>query len=155
MKPAPRSLLLFALLASLTACGRGRHSHPTLRTERPRPVSIEVEVYDPATNLVWENVSVRVVEADQEWSRCTCASPYEDWFLTDASGRVFLDEFVLADAEVGFLEDGDGGAVLEPHSRSDEATVVLEIAGEGFASVIVEVPLRWSRPDVFVEVPFE
>lgn len=150
-----RTALKFLLVATalLSACGGGR-SRATLRTESPRLVSILVEVYDPVTDLVWENVSVRIVEADQEWSQCTCVSPFDDWYLTDASGRVLLDEFTLADAEVGFQEDIDGRAILGPHRDEDEATVVLEIDALGFTPVIVEVPLRWDTPDVFVEVPF-
>lgn len=148
-----QALLLSAPLVLLSACG-GSHSRATLRTESPRLVSILVEVYDPVTNLVWENVSVRIVEADQEWSQCTCVSPFTDWYLTDATGRVLLDEFLLADAEVGFAEDGSGRAILGPQRDEDEATVVLEIDAVGFVPVIVEVPLRWDTPDVFVEVPF-
>jgi hypothetical protein len=151
-----RTLLpcLLAPVVLLSGCGGG-NSRPALRTESPRLVSILVEVYDPVTNLVWENVSVRVVEADQEWSGSTFVSPFTDWYLTDASGRVLLDEFVLADAEVGFQEDVDRRAILGPQRYEDEAVVVLEIDALGFTPVIVEVPLRWDTPDVFVEVPFE
>lgn len=120
----------------------------------PRLVSILVEVYDPVTNFVWENVGVRVVEADQEWSGLTYVSPFLDGYLTDATGRVLLDEFVLGDARVGFLEDGQGRAVLNAPADQDQALVVLEVFAEGFVSVIVEVPLSWAEPDVFVEVPF-
>ena len=144
--------LLSLVLAS--ACGSGSHSHAVPRAAVPRPVSILVEVYDPITNLVWENVSVRIVEADQEWSNCTCASPYVDWYLTDSSGRVQLDEYVLAAAAVGFLEDGAGRALLGPARDEDEATVILEIDAVGFMPVFVEVPLRWDLADVFIEVPF-
>ncbi len=150
----PRAFLILSLAFTVASC-RGGNSHASVRNESPRLVSILVEVYDPTTDLVWENVSVRVVEADQEWSQCTCASPYEDWYLTDASGRVLLDEYVLADAEVGFVEDGTGRAVLGPRRDEDQATVVLQIDALGFVPVIVEVPLSWDQPDVFVEVPFD
>lgn len=145
-------ILLLAFLMA-TSCGH-RTPRANVRVEEPRLVSILVEVYDPNTNLVWENVSVRIVEADQEWSNCTCVSPYVDWYLTDSSGRVLLDEFLLADADVGFLVDDLGAAVLGPRRDEDEALVVLEIDAVGFAPVIVEVPLSWDEPDVFVEVPF-
>lgn len=117
-------------------------------------MSILVEVYDPTTNFVWENVSVRVAEADQEYCGCTYASPFDTAFLTDSSGRVLLDEFILAEARVGFLEDVNQAAVLGSESYRDEATVVLEVSADGFTPVFVEVPLRWDTPDVFVEVPF-
>lgn len=144
------TLLLVLLLA---ACNSGRRSNAIV-VQPARLVSVLVEVYDPITNLAWENVSVRIVEADQEWSGCTCVSPYLDWFLTDGSGRVLLDEYRLADAEVGFLEESSGAAILEPGLNDDEALVVLEIDAVGFAPVIVEVPVSWADPDVFVEVPF-
>jgi hypothetical protein len=144
------TLLLVLLLA---ACNSGRRSNAIV-VQPARFVSVLVEVYDPITNLAWENVSVRIVEADQEWSGCTCVSPYLDWFLTDGSGRVLLDEYRLADAEVGFLEDSSGAAIIDPGLNDDEALVVLEIDAVGFAPVIVEVPVSWADPDVFVEVPF-
>jgi hypothetical protein len=150
MRPISSVLLLSLLVA---ACGGGGHSHGG-QSESPRLVSILVEVYDPGTNLVWENVSVRIVEADQEWSGCTCVSPYLDWYLTGPDGRVWLDEYLLADADVGFLEDRDGRAVLDPSFDQDEALVVLEIDAIGFAPVFVEVLINWDEPDVFVEVPF-
>ena len=144
-------LLLVSLLA---ACNGGRRRGTIVVQQQPRLVSVLVEVYDPVTNLAWENVSVRIVEADQEWSGCTCVSPYTDWFLTDANGRVLLDEYLLADAEVGFVEDSTGAAVLAPEFDQDDALVVLEIDAVGFAPVFVEVPISWADPDVFVEVPF-
>ena len=144
-------LFLASLLAS---CGGRSNRGRAVVVQQPRLVSIEVEVYDPITNRAWENVSVSIVEADQEWSGCTCVSPYTDWFLTDSSGRLLLDEYLLADARVGFLEDATGAAIIEQSVFEDDATVVLEVAADGFATVIVEVPLSWSQPDVFVEVPF-
>ena len=144
---------LLCILASLSACGRGG-STPTLRTPDPRPVSILVEVYDPVTNLVWENVSVRVVESYQEWAGGSYVSPYADYYLTDATGRVLLDEYVLAYADVGFVEDGNGRALLGADRFEDQATVTIEVDGVGFVPVLVDVPVRWDQPDVFVEVPF-
>jgi hypothetical protein len=113
-----------------------------------------VEVYDPVTNWVWENVGVRVVQAEQEWSLCTCVSPFATWYLTDSSGQVLLDEHLLAAAEVGFVEDGAGRAMIGPRSFEDQATVLLEVSAGGYTPVFVEVELRWDTPDVFVAVPF-
>lgn len=143
-------LLLASLLA---ACGSGRRRGAII-VQQPRLVSVLVEVYDPVTNLAWEGVSVRIVESDQEWSGCTCESPYLDWFLTDSTGRILLDEYLLADAEVGFVVDSTGAAVLAPEFDQDDATIVLEIDAVGFTPVFVEVPISWADPDVFVEVPF-
>ncbi|MFO1077000.1 MAG: hypothetical protein U1E73_04655 [Planctomycetota bacterium] len=145
--------LLLALPLLLIGCTE-HHPHAAPHALSPRPVSILVEVYDPATNYVWENVSVRVVEVRNEWSGCTCENPLVEWFLTDSAGQVFFDEYLLAASNVGFLEDGGGRAVLHPDFDEDEATVVLEIDAVGFTPVIVEVPLQWDVPDVVVEVPF-
>lgn len=146
--------ILLSATLFLSACGGGSRRTTVVVVEQPRLTSILVEVYDPVTNLAWENVSVRVAEADQEWSGCTCVSPYFDWFLTDSAGRVLIDEYLLADAEVGFFEDSLGAAVIGPGLHEDEALVVLEIDAVGFAPMFVEVPLTWDQPDVFVEVPF-
>jgi hypothetical protein len=147
--------LLLSSLVLAGACGDEHyHSHAAPPVDLPRPVSILVEVYDPVTNYVWENVSVRIVEADQEWSNCTCSSPYLDWYLTNSSGQVLLDEYLLAAAQVGFAEDGVGRAMIGPGFHEDEATVVLEIDAVGFVPVFVEVPLRWDMADVFIAVPF-
>ncbi len=117
-------------------------------------MSILVEVYDPATNLVWENVGVRIVAASHEWSGCTCHSPYERWYLTDSNGRVLLDEYDLGSVEVGFVQDYDGSAVICPGRYEDEAAVLIEVDALGFTPVRVDVDLRWDEADVFVEVPF-
>jgi hypothetical protein len=147
---------LTSLLAIAVACEHHDHDHHhDVQPVEARPVSIRVEVYDPVTNQVWIDVSVRVVESDQEWSGCTCTSPFTDWLLTDDQGRVFFDEYWLAAAQVGFVEDANGRAVLRPELDADEALVVLEVDAVGFTPVIVEVPLRWDVPDVFVEVPFQ
>jgi hypothetical protein len=154
VQPRRLFLLFFAAAMLLSACGGGSSRRST-QAALPRPVSILVEVYDPLTNFVWENVSVRIVEADQEWSGSTWINPRVEWFLTNRFGQVFFDEFDLARAQVGFRVDGAGRAVLGSGQNEDQATVVLEVAAEGFVSVIVEVPLRWNRGDVFVEVPFD
>ena len=154
MQRLPAAVLVLAL-ATATACS-DHHHHDSggVHIPAPRPVSILVEVYDPITNFVWENVSVRVAEADQEWSQCTCVSPIEDWHLTNSSGQVLLDEFELAFAGVGFLESPQGRAVIGSRSFEDEATVVLEVDAIGFSPVFFEVPLSFAVPDVFVQVPF-
>lgn len=145
-----------ALMLGLVLYGCHDHHHAPVTVQRePRPVSIEVEVFDPVTGFVWENVGVRVVEADQEWAGSTFVSPFMDWYFTDSAGLVLLDEFILAAAEVGFLEDSAGRALLGPRSFEDEALVVLELDALGFTPVIVEVPLSWDVPDVFISVPFQ
>lgn len=148
-------LILSLLLFSFAACGSRVRQPTVVVVEQPRLTSVLVEVYDPVSNLAWQDVSVRIVEVDHEWSGCTCVNPIpDDWFLTDSSGRVLLDEYLLADSGVGFLEDSLGAAVLDPEYDRDEALVVLEIDAVGFAPVIVEVPISWADPDVFAEVPF-
>lgn len=145
---------LLPVLLVAAACSSHHHDDgPAVRL--PRPVSIQVEVYDPTTNFVWENVSVRIADADQEWAgNANYQSPYLDWFLTDRDGLVLFDEFLIADAEVGFREDANGAAIIHPGSGEDEATVWLEVDAVGFTPVWVEVPISWREPDVFVSVPF-
>ena len=121
---------------------------------QPRPVSIEIEVFDPVTQFVWEGVTVRIVEADQEWSGLTVPSPYQISLLTNSNGRVFFDAFALADASIGFLEDQNGRAVLGDGEGEDQARVMFEISAAGHTPVTLLVPLSWSVPDVFVAVPF-
>lgn len=128
--------------------------HDVYVVEDPRPATILVEVYDPTTNYVWENVGVRVVSAWQEWSGVTRINPVVEYFLTDSYGQVFLDEYLLAGADVGFHEDGIGRAMLWPSPYEDEASVRLEVSSPGYTPVLVDVAVSWMQPDVFVAVPF-
>ena len=143
--------------AALTACGGGRDRGPVVVVPAaPRPVSIEVEVFDPVSGFVWQDVGVRVVEAYNEWSNLFVETPLVDaFYYTDENGLVYLDEFLIADAAVGFAEDIGSGAILESLSGRDEATVTLEVWGPGFTPVFVDVVLTWDEPDVFISVPFE
>lgn len=147
-------LALCSCLLTLSACGGSTYSPPPATVPAAAPVSILVEVYDPATNWVWENVGVRIVEAGHEWSNHTCVNYWEDWYMTDSNGQALLTEYDLAWAEVGFREDGAGRAVIGSRWFEDEATVLLEVWAEGFAPVYVEVDLCWCEPDVYIAVPF-
>ncbi len=146
------SASLVLLLLSLAACVRETH---LVATWPPEPVAIRVEVYDPVTAGVWEGVGVRIVQADQEWSGCTCVSPYTDSFeLTDRAGLVDFNCWDIASYEVGFPLDAAGRAVLGHHPAGDQATVTLEIWAPGYRSVFVDVDLSWHDPYVSVSVPF-
>ncbi len=152
-----RRLLIPLLLMTLTACGSRRTTTVVVQEQppAPRPVSIEVEVYDPESGFVWQDVGVRVVRSYNEWSDCICDAPIQDlWIYTDANGLVLLTEFDIADADVGFIEDSDQRALIEPALDADEAVVTIEVWSPDFAPVIVDVPLDWEQPDVFVSVPF-
>ena len=127
--------ILLSVTLFLSACGGRSRRATVVVVEQPRLTSVLVEVYDPVTNLAWENVSVRVVEADQEWSGCTCVSPYFDWFLTDSSGRVLINEYLLADAEVGFFEDSTGAAQVAAVAFVDGAENRVIILSDGDANV--------------------
>lgn len=148
-----RSITVLLSLLSLAA-GCKRHAPPP-RVLEPRTVSIQVEVYDPVTNRVWENVDVRVVEAEAEWSGLVVPNPDPDaWTSTDRYGTAYFTARDLGDAQVGFVEDVYGRALLEPDHDADEAFVLLEIWAPGFDAVLAEVRLTWSKPDAFVSVPF-
>lgn len=149
-------VLSVAVALVAAACHRGSDAVVVVTPDAPRPVSIEVEVYDPISGYVWQDVGVRVVEAYHEWSGCVCVTPYaDDWYYTDPSGLVFLSEYALAAAEVGFTVDLLGRAEIAPAGNANEAVVTLEIWAPGFTSVFVDVDVTWGAPDVFVSVPFE
>jgi hypothetical protein len=139
-------------LVSVTACGSRR---TVVVTPKPaRLVEIEVEVYDPVSNGVWEGVSVRVVEGYHEWSNCTCEAGNPFWLVTDETGRVLFTAEDLADADIGFREDSSRRAILESDRDLDEAFVLIEIDAVGFDRVFVDVPVSWVQPSVLVSVPF-
>jgi hypothetical protein len=119
------------------------------------PVSIEIEVYDPNTNHVWQDVSVRIIEVDHEWSGLIWPNPTKnDYYYTDKFGVVYFSPELLAVSDLGFLEDGTGRAVLSPDYLEDEATVLVEISAPGLGRVYERIELSWDEPRVYVQVPF-
>jgi hypothetical protein len=149
---APLSALLAASLAG------GCHGHfdddpaPIYHDE---PVSIEIEVYDPNTQYVWQDVSVRIIEVDHEWSGLIWPNPTKnDFYYTDKFGVVYFSPELLAVSDLGFLEDGIGRAVLSPDYLEDEATVLVEISAPGLGRVYERIELSWDEPRVYVQVPF-
>jgi hypothetical protein len=149
---APLSALLAASLAG------GCHGHfgddpaPVYHDE---PVSIEIEVYDPNTNYVWQDVSVRIIEVDHEWSGLIWPNPTKnDFYYTDKFGVVYFSPERLAVSDLGFLEDDIGRAVLSPDYLEDEATVLVEISAPGLGRVYERIELSWDEPRVYVQVPF-
>ncbi len=79
-----------------------------------QPVTLEVEVYDPVSNFVWENVFVRIVEAEVSGAGGTFTNIFpDDWYPSDLNGLVFFDSSIFANAQVGFLIDNLGQAVLD------------------------------------------
>lgn len=141
------------LLACLGACG---HRTTVIAPQRsPRLVELEVEVYDPATNFVWEGVSVRVVEGFHEWSGCVCTNPDPSrWFETDETGRVLFDSVGLAEEDIGFRLDDLDRAIIEGDRDSDEAFILIELDAVGFDAVQFDVPITWRLPAVLVSLPF-
>ncbi|HLU39007.1 MAG TPA: hypothetical protein VK081_06455 [Planctomycetota bacterium] len=150
----PRASILAILAVTAAACSSRRTV--VITPKPPRYVEIEVEVYDPKTNGVWQGVGVRPVEAYHEWSRRTVPAGDPDlWLFTDETGRVLFDSAFLGDADLGFLEDQAGLAIIESDRDLDEAFVLLEIDALGFDRVFVDVPISWHQPSVLVSVPFE
>ena len=158
LRGAMRSLNSIALLlaaAALVGCHRHGHRH-SVGVPGPHQASLEIEVYDPVTDLVWQGVSVRIVEGAMEWSGCVCPNPdQDDWFLTDQFGTVFYDSGLLADSSIGFLEDGYGRAVLGSAVDEDEAYVLIELAAVGFPTLQYDILLSWDEPNVFVSIPYQ
>lgn len=150
------ALGLTAVLLTASGCHRTSYRHDKAAAPlRARTVAIQVEVYDPVTNLVWENVGVRIVEASVEGSGCICTNPdRDDWYYTDDFGVVDFDAKAIALAEVGFEISDFDEALLSPHVSKDEATVLVEVYAEGYRPVLWEVDISWDRPDAFVQIPF-
>jgi len=145
-------LLLLVLSGFLSSCG---HGHTTARVRTyPRPVSLQVEVYDPVSNLVWEGLGVSVVEADHEWSGCVCSSKKDLVVYTDRAGTAFFSSSLLAEIDVGFQEDFYYRAVLGPGRDEDEVVVTIEVGDPTLGYVYFDIPIDFSEPDVFVSVPF-
>lgn len=143
----------FALLL-VAACGHTDCDPPPPPPPEPRPVSVLVEVVDDVTGLPLPAVRVRVLEAYQEWAGSYYTSPYQDVFLTDVDGLVFLDEYILSWQDVGFREDGIGRSLLYPGGYEDEADLLIELDADGFPPVLYWVTVRWDQPDVYVQLPF-
>jgi len=156
MRPSCSVLLPLFLLV---ACHHSSHDDPIIVAPvpaLPRPVAIEVEVYDPISGYVWENMGVRVVEAEVEATGCFCLSPFpDDWFYSDEYGLVYFAPQDLAYADVGFVENAYGEAVVLPDSYGDEALVILEIWAPGFLPVEVEVYLDWTQAETFISVAIQ
>ncbi len=151
----PTSLVVLACLS--TGCHHGSsHGADPVRFEHDRPVTIEVEVYDPETNYVWQDVGVRLVQASQEWSGCVCTNPNrQDWYYTDDLGVAFFSPADIADADIGFRVDELGQAVISMHRDENEAIVLLEVWAEGFKPVLWQVEMTGEKSEVFVSIPFE
>lgn len=147
-----RLACLPALLALLAACGHDDCDPPP--PPPANPASILIEVYDPDTNLALPGVRVRVVDAYQEWAGLYYQSPFQDVFVTDAFGQVFLDEYLLAFQDVGFREDANGRALLFPGVLEDEAFVLVEVDADGSPPLFYEIALSWAQPDVAVGLPY-
>lgn len=158
LTPTMRRILSSSVLVSLlalTSCHGHRHGRSIVVTSDPRLASVEVEVYDPASGYVWEDVSVRIVEASHEWSGVTITNPDpQAWFLTDEYGVVYFDPTQLALARIGFVEDTAGRALIEPEYDRDEATVVVELSAPGFPIVLADVYIDWTYPDAFVSLAY-
>ena len=148
--------LLSAMLAAAIAGGchssHDDHHHDLLVDH---PVSIEIEVYDPATNYVWENVSVRIIEIEHEWSNCVCPNPTQnDFYETDKFGIVYFSPENLGFSDLGFLIDDLDRAILSPDEFEDEATVLIEISAPGMGAIYERLELTWENSRLFVSVPF-
>ncbi len=155
MRSCLSTLPLFLLLACHSS-SHDDHLVPVPVPALPRPVAIEVEVYDPLSGYVWEDMGVRIVEAEVEATGCFCFSPYpDDWYYSDAYGLVYFAPLDISYADVGFVENAYQEAVLLPDVDGDEALVILEIWAPGFLPVEVEVYLDWTQPEAFVSIPIE
>lgn len=149
------SKLLIAMTVAALASGCHSRSHHSRHLAVDEPVSIEIEVYDPKTNRVWENVDVRIIEVEHEWSGCLCKNPKQnDFYATDKEGIVYFSAERLGTSDLGFLEDDHHRAVLSPDYLEDEATVLVEISAPGMGAVYERIELDWDHSRVFISIPF-
>ena len=89
------------------------------------PVALEVEVYDPVTNFVWENVAVRIVEAEVSGAGGSFTNIFpDDWFFSDQNGLVFAHLIRREYSRTRILLTGDVEA---------EAGLAHEVNRVGFA----------------------
>ena len=151
--------LLPVLLVSVAACSS--RTKETVIVQAPAVIKVErragldIEVYDPVTGYIWEDVGVRIVEASHEWSGCICPTPLvDDFYYTDTQGLVLFDSVDLAHASVGFQLDPNGHAVMFPHEEEDEAIVVVEIWAPGMTSVFYEIDISWDDPFPVISLEF-
>ena len=151
MRPLP---VLPLLLLTLIQAACSDHDDSPAPVANPRPVSLQVEVYDPESNLVWENMGVQIVQSENEWSNCLCPSQNEVLLFTDATGSAFFSPRHIALAQVGFQEDIYGRALLGPAGHEDEAVVTIEVGHPDLGFLYFPVLLSYAEPDVFVSVPF-
>ncbi len=151
-----RIALFSALLTACTVGGcHASHGSDSAPIAYDEPVSIEIEVYDPTTGYVWQDVSVRIIEVDHEWSGSIRPNPTKnDYYYTDKFGVVFFSPELLAVSDLGFLEDDRGRAVLSPDYLEDEASVLVEISAPGLGRVYERIEISWDYPRVFIQVPF-
>ena len=125
------AIVALSLAVGLAGCGGNK---TVGFRASPRAVTLEVEVYDPDTNLVWEGVSVRIVEAEHEWSGVIVENPIaDDWFLTSNTGTVYYSARDLAETSIGFLESDRGDAIIEPERDADEAGAAAVVDDRGRA----------------------
>jgi hypothetical protein len=147
-----RSLIALSLaaLALGPACHRARD-----RWDPDRPVGLTVEVRDGVGGGLLSGATIELIEVEHEWSGCVCVSPYEVFGITDGSGQVRFEPEDFADAEVGFLEDRVGRAILRGRPDQDEAIVTVLVTRPGYHDDVVPVLLTNSRPDRLAVVMLE
>lgn len=141
---ARRSLLVFALpllTAILASCHSGEEWPPS------KAVGLTAEVRDGTSGGLLSGAKITLVEVEHEWSACVCKSPFDVFGITDQTGQVRFEPEDFAAAEVGFLEDGHGRAVLQGHPNKDEAIVVLVVTRTGYRDELVKILLSNAQPD--------
>ncbi len=157
MKQLIKTCAIFLFVGLLTsACGNHHKKAQQVVPLQDQPVALDVEVYDPVSDLVWQDVGVRIVQGDVEATGCLCPSPLvDDWFYTDLDGLVYFAPEDLAFADIGFLEDNRGRAIVGSSFDEDEAYVLLEVWAPGLQSVFWEVKVTWDDPVAVISIPFE
>ncbi|HMQ23782.1 MAG TPA: hypothetical protein PKE00_14915 [Planctomycetota bacterium] len=148
MKTASLRMLALAALLLLGACHRW-HDHDC------KPVSLSITVVD-SKNAVWQGMTVRLLEAWNEWSddRRQGKDPWAT-LKTDDRGVVYFNSEDIASAELGFLEEPKGIAVLHSDRWRNEAVFTVEVGDDTLGWIEVEIPVRFPATHLDVEIEFE
>ena len=150
------SALLLALGSVSFGCGSGggmgRESHTP---EHLAFISIDIVASDPL-GLSIEGVEVQIIGGWQESNDLSYHAPTPAYRgFTNSLGFVTFEAEDLAAAQVGFIEDEDGRAVLLHEFTENEAIVTLRIGAVSLGWIEVDVHVSHAEAHAHVFIEFD